>query len=223
MDRNERLDFFVDYFSWNLPDYLKEIYEKAVSEHVPVIRKPAQTFFKVLLESKRPERILEIGTAVGFSSLLMAEYTDSGTTVETIEKVPAKIKAAKENFSKYDKNHKITLLEGDAGEVLKNLSLSGKKYDLLFLDAAKGQYPVFLPYIRNMMIPGSVLVTDNCFQDGSIIDSRFEIERRDRTIHERMREYLWEITHDDEFVTCLLKTGDGMAVTVKKHTGTGRR
>ena len=108
------------------------------------------------------------------------------------------------------------MLEGDAKEILPTLSGS---YDLIFMDAAKGQYPFFLEEALRVLVPGGVLVTDNVLQDGDVIESRFAVERRNRTIHKRMREYLHTLTHDERLVTAILPTGDGVAVSVKKMQG----
>ena len=132
------------------------------------------------------------------------------TTIENYEK---RIPIARANFQKYGKEERITLLEGDAAEVLKTLE---GPYDFIFMDAAKGQYIHYLPEIMRILAPGGVLISDNVMQDGDIIESKYAITRRDRTIHRRMREYLYTLTHHDELQTSILTLGDGVAVSVRK-------
>lgn len=162
---------------------------------------------------KKPNAVLEIGTAVGFSSMFMSEYVPEDTIIDTIEKVPIRIKCAKENFERYGKNDRITLYEGDAVDVLKKLAAEGRKYDFIFMDAAKGQYLNFLEPVLDMLTDDGLLVTDNVLQDGDIIQSRYAITKRDRTIHGRMREYLYFLTHSERFKTVVLPVGDGAALS----------
>ena len=192
---------------------LDELEQFALRTDVPIIRKEMQNFLKVLLEMKRPKSILEVGTAVGFSALLMSEHVDEDCHITTIEKYEPRIPIAKENFRRAGKEHQITLLEGDAMEFLKTLE---GPYDFIFMDAAKGQYIHFLPDILRLLSPGGVLLSDNVLQDGDIIQSRFAVERRNRTIHSRMREYLYTLTHHEQLTTSLLPLGDGVTLSVKK-------
>ena len=172
-----------------------------------------QGLLKFLLAVNRPERILEVGTAVGFSALLMKEYAPVPCHITTIEKYEKRIPVAKENFKKAGKENGITLMEGDAVQILKELEGS---YDFIFMDAAKGQYIHFLPDILRLMPEGGMLVSDNVLQDGDIIESRYAVTRRNRTIHSRMREYLYELTHNDALGTVILPVGDGVTVSVKR-------
>ena len=157
-------------------------------------------------------RVLEVGTAVGFSALLMSEYLPEGAVITTIENYEKRIPIARKNFRKAGKEAQITLLEGDAQVVLKTLD---KPYDFIFMDAAKGQYIHFLPDVLRLLVPGGLLVSDNVMQDGSVIESRFCVERRDRTIHARMREYLYELKHNELLETSIVPLGDGVALSVK--------
>lgn len=210
---DERLSTYIDSISWNIPKYLKELEKEAVKDGVPIIRRPMQTLMSFLLTVKKPKAVLEIGTAVGFSSMLMSEYISEDTIIDTIEKVPIRIKCAKENFVKYGKQERINLIEGDAVDVLRDLENKGKKYDFIFMDAAKGQYLNFLEPVLGMLAKDGMLVTDNVLQDGDIIQSRYAITKRDRTIHGRMREYLYFLTHSDKFKTVILPVGDGVALS----------
>lgn len=195
--------------------FLDALEEEAHSQDVPVIRRDMQSFLKFLLALKRPERILEIGTAVGFSALLMAEYNPVACTITTIENWEPRIVKARENFRRAGRQEQITLLQGDAGEHLPALRAQGAHFDWIFMDAAKGQYPLLLPDAVALLETGGVLITDNVLFDGEIIESRFAVTRRNRTIHRRMRDYLYTLTHDESLVTAVLAVGDGAAVSVK--------
>ena len=211
----DRLTTFIDSLSWQLPDYLKEVEKRALAEEVPIIRRSMQSLLVFLVRARRPEKILEIGTAVGFSGMLLCEYAGEGARLDTIEKVPQRIQGAKENFARYGKGRQITLWEGDAVEVLGKLVAQDRKYDFIFMDAAKGQYLHFLPAILALLGPEGMLVTDNVLQEGDIIQSRYAITKRDRTIHRRMREYLYTLTHSEELNTVILPVGDGVTLTTK--------
>ena len=162
---------------------------------------------------KQPSRILEIGTAIGFSAILMSEYLPENGHITTIEKYEKRIPIAKENFRRAGKEEQITLMEGDALKVMETLR---GPYDFIFMDAAKGQYIHYLPDVLRLLSDGGVLMSDNVLQDGDVIESRFAVERRNRTIHGRMREYLYELKHHPKFETSILPLGDGVALSVKK-------
>lgn len=210
---NERITSYINSLSTEDTPFLAALEKWALEERVPIIRKETQSFLKMLLAMKQPEHILEIGTAVGFSSLMMSECVSADCTITTIENYEKRIPIARENFARAGKDHQITLLEGDAMEVLKGLT---GPYDFVFLDAAKAQYIYYLPELLRMMPKGAVLVSDNVLQDGNIVESRFAVERRDRTIHARMREYLYELTHREDLETSILPLGDGVTVSVRK-------
>ena len=193
---------------------LEQIEQEALDTYVPVIRKETQSFLKVLLMIKRPSRILEIGTAIGFSAILMSEYMPKDGRITTIEKYEKRIPIARENFRRAGKEGQITLIEGDALEVMRTLD---EPYDLIFMDAAKGQYIHYLPEAVRLLSDGGVLISDNVLQDGDVIESRFAVERRNRTIHSRMREYLYELKHHGQLTTSILPLGDGVAISVKKE------
>ncbi len=238
-----RISEYLRSLERDMPEYLDELEKRALSEEVPIVRKDAQALLRFLLQMKRPERILEVGTAVGFSCMYMSEYMPEDARIVTVEKVPMRIAPAKENLRQSPYAERIALLIGDAADVLKVLCETdgglacGKeqgvkeiylpagaqsvwkpedfagKYDFIFMDAAKGQYMNFLPYLLQLLAPDGLFVTDNVLQEGSIADSKFTITRRDRTIHMRMREYLHELTHNAALNTTVLPVGDGMALT----------
>jgi predicted O-methyltransferase YrrM len=210
---DERMVTFIHSLETENSEILETIEKEALDTFVPIIRKEMQSFLKVLLAIKKPKRILEVGTAVGFSAILMSEYAPEECKITTIEKYEKRIPIARENFVRAGKADKITLLEGDALEILKGLEGT---YDFIFMDAAKGQYIHFLPDILRLLSPGGILLSDNVLQDGDIIQSRFAVERRNRTIHSRMREYLYTLTHHEQLTTSLLPLGDGVTLSVKK-------
>lgn len=191
---------------------LEEIEREARERHVPVIRRELQDFLKVLLALHRPERILEVGTAVGFSALFMAEYDPVRPRITTIENYEKRIPVARSNFARAGRDGQITLLEGDAAEVLRELDGT---YDFVFMDAAKGQYVRFLEDALRLLAPGGVLLSDNVMQDGDILESKFAVTRRNRTIHKRMRAYLYELTHHPLLTTTVLPVGDGITLSVR--------
>lgn len=212
MTQEERYRVFIDSLETDKPDWLDELEACALREEVPIIRRQTQSLLRVLLAMNRPRRILEIGTAVGFSALLMSEYAPCDCHITTIEKYEKRIPLAKENFRRAGREEKITLLEGDAGRILPELTGS---FDFIFMDGAKGQYIHFLPQVLRLLEKGGVLVSDNVLQDGDIIQSRFTVTRRNRTIHARMREYLYELKHNKALETVILTLGDGAAVSVR--------
>ena len=214
MISKERIEDFIRSFDVDQgSDALKEIEKEAKRDHVPIIRKGTQELLRILLKMKKPERILEVGTAIGFSSVFMGECSSSETEITTIENYPPRIVRAKENIKMAGMEGKIHLLEGDAADILKELD---GYYDFIFMDAAKGQYIHFLPDILRLLPSGGILVSDNVLQDGDIFESRYGIRRRNHTIHNRMREYLYVLTHNDELDTVILETGDGMTISVRK-------
>ena len=212
---DERLLAYLNSLDTGNGELLDQIEKEALANDVPIIRKDMQSFLKFLLAVKKPQRILEVGCAVGFSAILMAQWNPVECTVTTIENWEPRIPVARENFRRAGREKQITLLEGDAGEILPQLLSEGKQYDWIFMDAAKGQYPALLPAAVKMLSDGGVLVSDNVLFDGDIIESRFVVTRRNRTIHKRMRDYLYTLTHHEQLVTTVLPVGDGAAVSVK--------
>lgn len=209
---DERLVTYMNSLDQGNTEMLDIIEKEALDSYVPIIRKEMQSFLKLLLAMQKPMRILEVGTAVGFSAILMAEYDPVPCEITTIENYEKRIPIARENFIRAGKEDQITLIPGDAAEVLKTLE---EPYDLIFMDAAKGQYIHFLPDILRLLKTGGVLVSDNVLQDGDIIESHFAVTRRNRTIYKRMREYLYELTHREDLVTAVLPVGDGITVSTK--------
>ena len=209
---NERMIAYINSLDMGNTPLLDKIEQEALNAFVPIVRREMQSFLKVLLAVRRPIRILEVGTAVGFSALLFCEYAPEGAQITTIEKYEKRIPVARENFRRGGKEAQITLLEGDAAEILSSLT---ETYDFIFRDAAKGQYIHFLPDVMRLLEVGGVLVSDNVLQDGDIIESHYVVERRNRTIYKRMREYLYELKHDERLITSIVPIGDGATVSVR--------
>lgn len=209
----ERLVDYLHSLETENSEILEQIEQEALNDGVPIIRKEMQSFLKVLLRIKKPLRILEVGAAVGFSAILMSEYAPEDCRITTIENYDKRIPIARNNFKRAGKEAQITLIEGDAMEVLKTLE---GPYDFVFMDAAKGQYIAYLPEVLRILSPEGILVSDNVLQNGEIIESRFVVERRDRTIHSRMREYLYTLKHHEALETSIIPLGDGVALSIKK-------
>ncbi|MDR0925417.1 MAG: O-methyltransferase [Hungatella sp.] len=208
---NDRITDYIKSLETDRSPLLSKIGKKARQEGVPVIREETAVFLQTMIAAMRPKAILEVGTAVGYSTLLMAEAMPHDCHITTIEKYEKRIPEAKENFREAGEMERITLLEGDAQEILKGLT---GPFDLVFMDAAKGQYLLWLPRILELMAPGGMLISDNVLQDGDIIESRYAVERRNRTIHGRMREYLYELKHSERLTTAIIPIGDGITVSI---------
>ena len=210
---DERMRTFINSLDIGNTPFLEELEQEALVSSVPIIRREMQSFIKVLLAMNKPQQILEVGTAVGFSTLLMCEYGQPEAHITTIENYEKRISIAKENFRKAGKEQNITLLEGDAGEILKTLDGT---FDMIFMDAAKGQYIHWLPDVVRLLAPEGILVSDNVLQEGELIESHYLVERRNRTIYKRMREYLYALKHHPQLLTTILPLGDGVSVSIKK-------
>lgn len=210
---NDRITDYIKSLETDRSPLLSKIGKKARQEGVPIIREETAAFLQTMTAAMRPKSILEVGTAVGYSTLLMAETMPPDCHITTIEKYEKRIPQARENFKAAGETQRITLLEGDAQEILKGLS---GPFDLVFLDAAKGQYIMWLPRLLELMRSGGMLISDNVLQDGDIIESRYVVERRNRTIHGRMREYLYELKHSKQLTTSIVPIGDGITVSILK-------
>lgn len=211
---NERIVSYINSLNADNEGVLAEIENEAKAAGVPVIRKEMENFLKVMLAVKKPAGILEVGAAVGYSSILMSMNVDSDCHITTIENYDIRIEQARHNIARAGKESQITLLEGDAMDILKDLP--SQEYDFVFMDAAKAQYINFLPEVLRVMKASAVLISDNVLQEGSIAESRYAVTRRDRTIHARMREYMYELTHMNELITSIVPIGDGITMSVKR-------
>ncbi len=229
--REERLTAFIESLQVSNPPFLREIEKEALADGVPIIRPQTQSLLQFLLQLKKPMRILEVGTAVGFSALFMHTFGAEGMEITTIERDQERIRKARENFRKagltempceaencfsyHDAQSRevLWLLTGDAADILPSLQ---EQYDFIFMDAAKGQYIRFLPETERLLPEGGVMLSDNILQEGEILASKFMVTRRNRTIHKRMREYLYALTHSSQWQTIVISNGDGAAISVRK-------
>lgn len=216
MITDERITAYINSLDSGDGELCDEIAGEAAASFVPIIKRETAALLKTMVALKQPKHILEVGTAVGYSALLMARIMPEDAHITTIEKFEKRIPVAKANFKKAQLEDRITLLEGDAGEILADLSGS---FDFIFMDAAKGQYINWLPDIIRLLTPGGLLMSDNVLQDGTIVESRYAVERRDRTIHVRMREYLYTLKNSEALETTILPIGDGVALSVLKRKG----
>lgn len=216
MTRDERMVTFINSLHKEYSPALSQLEKTAKENEVPIIRKEMQELLRFLMVSQKPDCLLEVGTATGFSALLMWEASGKTCQITTIEKYEKRIPVARENFMKFGAQEAITLLPGDAMEILEALCKQGKKYPMIFMDAAKGQYLNFLPLVTELLLPGGLLVSDNILQEGDVCESRYAVTRRNRTIHTRMREYLYELKNNGDYETVILNIGDGVALSYRK-------
>ena len=211
----ERIRTFVKSYIKEDSEKLEEIYSSAVEREVPVIREDTRDYLRLLLNQVKPVKVLEIGTAVGYSALFMAEVLDNigEYHIDTIELDDVRAEEAQGHITEFGKEDKIHLYRGDAAEVLKTLT---EKYDFIFIDAAKAQYMNYLQAVMKLVHADSVIVTDNVLESGLVLESHFLVEKRDRTIHDKLREYLYTLKNDERLETAILSIGDGVAVSVVK-------
>ncbi len=214
---DNRIEVFLERYREQPPDYILELEKQALAAEVPIIRRGTRDMLRYLLRTLKPDKVLEVGTAIGYSALFMKECLPGNSSITTVEKVAMRLTEARKNLAEYDKEGRICLLEGDARTVLKDLVKKGKTYSFIFMDAAKGQYLNFLPDILALLESGGVLVSDNILHEGDVLESRYGVMRRDRTIHGRMREYLQVITQHEQLETICLPIGDGMTISTKKE------
>ena len=192
---------------------LKELENFARKENIPIIPHETVAYFRFLMETIQPKNILEIGTAIGFSALLMAQHAPN-SKIKTIDRNPEMISFAKENFAKFDSRKQITLLEGDAVDILSTLTGT---YDFVFMDSAKSKYIVFLPEILKHLEVGGVVVLDDVFQGGDIAKDIMEVRRGQRTIYRGLQR-LFEATLDNPGLTAsLVPLGDGILMLRKNQ------
>ena len=212
-------DYIVQYIrALHTPpeDVLLEIEQLIASEKEtwPIIKPEVADFMKVILTIQKPKEILEIGTAVGYSAMLMSEFLEEEGKITTIERFPYMSEIAKKNIKRASLEDKIEIIEGDAAQVL--TTLEEEKYDVVFMDGAKGQYINFLPDCIRVLKPGGILITDNVLHKGTVAKSRYLIDRRQRTTHARLREFLYTITHHEGLTSSVIPIGDGVALSYKK-------
>lgn len=211
---NERIVSYIHSLEKSNGELCDEIEKTAHETNVPIIRKEMESFLRVMVAVKAPENILELGTAIGYSAILMAKAMPENCHITTIENYEKRIPIARENIAKAGLKDRVHLVEGDALEVLKGLE---DKYDFIFMDAAKAQYPFYLEQIMRLLPVGGILIADNVLQEGELIESRFAVERRNRTIHSRMREFLYTVKNMKELESTIIPIGDGIVLSVRKE------
>ena len=217
MTDQNRLNIFLESLDPDFPQWITGIEQYGRANQIPLVKRETAALLLFMLRMKKAVKVLEIGTAIGFSAVLMAAETESIKEITTIEIRPEHAALARKNFALAHQNGvgaEFILLEGDASQLLPQLT---GQFDLVFLDAAKAQYAAWLPDIKRLLIPGGVLFADNVLQEGTLLEPRFLIERRDRTIHKRIREYLYDVRHDNELTTVILPVGDGAAISIKNE------
>ena len=212
-----RIENFISAYAYDEKDIIKYLSEYASKNNVPIIRNDTKNFIRAVIDLKKPRKVLEIGTAIGYSAIIIYDEIRkyfSNPIVYTIEDYPERIKTAKANFKKFQYDD-IKLYEGDASIYIDSLLKDNESFDFIFLDAAKAQYPIWLDKIIKLLNKDGVLIADNIFKDGEILESRYAIEKRDRTIHHRMREYIHKIYENDKLTQYIFPIGDGISMTIK--------
>jgi len=211
-----RLEGFIETLQQDRGAILETIRARALEDGVPIIRSETENLLRFLVMTRKPKRILEVGCAVGYSALMMrqASLVYGGCHITTMESYEPRIAKARANFTAAGAEADIELLTGDATGHLVAMQPDGQ-FDLIFLDAAKAQYVVWLPDLLRLLAPDGLLVTDNILTGGDILESRYAVTRRNRTIHARMREFLEKVTQDPKLTSAVLAVGDGVCLTAK--------
>lgn len=214
MNLKERFDVFLQTIEEPLPAALEALKQECLASDIPIIGSGVQRLLMTLMELAGPARILELGSAYGFSALLMAHFDHKLNELITVENNATNYIKAKQNIENSDFSDKITLLNQDAEKAVTDLAGT---FDFCFMDASKGQYAKIWPILRDKVKPGGIVLTDDILHPVNILESRFAIRRRDRTTHKRMREFLKAQMQDDAFVASCLHIDDGITLLVKKQ------
>jgi len=194
---------------------LEDIRDSARNKYIPILKRDTENFLKFVFEMQKPKHILEIGTAVGYSAALMLE--NSKGDIVTIEKMPERVCEAKKNFEIAGFCDRVKLFEGDAGEILLKLVGDNKKFDFIFMDAAKAQYITWLSMLKSLLDKNGILFSDNCLQEGDLTECSFAIRKRDKTIHKRMREHIYTLLHDNDLRSWIYPIGDGVLISRRQN------
>lgn len=211
MITNPKILEYLDIISPVNSKALEEIRAEAKRNYIPIIKRDTENFLKFVLKMQNPGSILEIGCAVGYSAAVMLENSDAD--IVTVEKMPERVEEAKRNIKYADFESRVSILEGDAGEILKSLADKGEKFDFIFMDAAKAQYITWLPVVKKLLKESGMIFSDNCLQEGDLAESSFAIRKRDKTIHKRMREYIYLLLHDETLESWIFSIGDGVLLS----------
>ena len=202
MDKKDRISQFIQSFLPERNTFLEEIRKEALSEAVPILREETAALLRVCLKTKNKPKILDALEGEG--------------EIVTVENFPPRIEKAKKNFGASPYQNKITLLEGDGSRILEELLEKQEQFSFVFLDAAKAQYPLWFPSILKLLSPGGILFCDNILQGELLLESRFYLDRRQRTIHKRMREFLRLLQREQMLESSILPIGDGVSLSIKK-------
>ncbi len=211
-------DYIIEYIRATIKSnegLLAELEEYAAQNHVPIIQPEVAALIKVIGNMKRPKRILEIGTAIGYSSILFSGFLEENGIIDTIERNEEMIDIARKNIKSAGKQKNINVIAGDAIDVLTCLD---KSYDMIFIDAAKGQYSEFLEQSKRMLVPGGILVSDNVLYKGMVANDKLVVKRK-RTIVTNMRSFLKTLCEDNSLETSIIPIGDGVALSYKRVQG----
>ena len=187
---------------------LNKIKQKALEEHIPIIMDDTLEVVDKILKERKPQKILEIGTAVGYSAMCFSEYLQENGTIDTIERDKQRVEEAKTNIEKVGVSNKINIYEGDAVEILPTLN---EKYDAIFIDAAKGKYPIFLKEALRLINKNGYIIADNVLYKGYVMSDYNK--HKQRTAVRNLREFIAEITKNPTLETKILEVGDGLAIT----------
>ena len=192
-------------------EILLEIKQKALQDHIPIIMDDTLEVIIPLLQEKKPESILEIGTAVGYSAICFSQYLSPKGKIDTIEREKERVEEAKQNIKRMKLEEKIHIIEGDAVEILPTLT---KTYDVVFIDAAKGKYPFFLQEALRLLKPQGIILADNILYKGYVLGDYNK--HKQRTAVRNLREYIQKVTQNEALETKIVEAGDGIAITRKK-------
>lgn len=190
---------------------VEEIRSVAKENYIPIIKRDTENLLKFVLKMQNPKSILEIGCAVGYSAIIMLENSDAD--IVTVEKMPERVEEAKKNIKYANLEDRAKIIEGDAGEILEKLVNENKKFDFIFMDAAKAQYITWLPTVKALLKDKGIIFSDNCLQEGDLLESSFAIRKRDKTIHKRMRDYIYLLLHDEDLESWIFSIGDGVLLS----------
>lgn len=209
-------DYIEQYIKNLIPEnegLIKELERYAIQNSIPIIQKEVANFLDIMINIKRPENILELGTAIGYSSILMSKYSGGRALIKTIERDKKMVDIARNNIASFGLEDKITVVEGDCLEVLENME---DQYDMIFIDAGKGHYNHFLPHCIRLLKRDGIIIADNVLFRGMVASDEL-VTRRKVTIVKRMRTYLDEISKNEDLVTSVIPMGDGIAVTTRRN------
>jgi len=215
MITNPKVLEYLDIISPVNSQPVEEIRSVAKENYIPIIKRDTENLLKFILKMQNPKSILEIGCAVGYSAIVMLENSDAD--IVTIEKMPERVEEAKKNIKYANLEDRAKIIEGDAGEILERLVNENKKFDFIFMDAAKAQYITWLPMVRALLKDGGMIFSDNCLQEGDLLESSFAIRKRDKTIHKRMREYIYLLLHDEDLESWIFSIGDGVLLSKSRR------